>query len=62
MLSYSEHGKFPATTQGQSPRERDEKVQKSAPIRRGLFATVRKRQWTTGRVAAQWQKVGAVFR
>jgi hypothetical protein len=33
MLSYAEHGKFPATTQGQSPRERDEKVI-TAPIRR----------------------------
>ena len=29
MLSYAEHGKFPATTQGQSPRERDEKVPKA---------------------------------
>jgi hypothetical protein len=28
MLSYAEHGKFPAATQGQSPREREEKVQK----------------------------------
>jgi hypothetical protein len=26
MLSYAEHGKFPAPTQGRSPRERDEKV------------------------------------
>jgi hypothetical protein len=33
MLSYAEHGKFPATTQGQSPRARDEKVV-TAPIRR----------------------------
>jgi hypothetical protein len=36
MLSYAEHGKFPATTQGRSPRERDEKV-RSAPIRRGFL-------------------------
>jgi hypothetical protein len=26
MLSYAEHGKFPATTQGRSPRARDEKA------------------------------------
>jgi hypothetical protein len=36
MLSYAEHGKFPATTQGRSPRARDEKVN-TAPIRRGFL-------------------------
>src|SRR5580693_9560458 len=36
MLSYAEHGKFPATTQGQSPRARDEKVV-TVPIRRGFL-------------------------
>jgi hypothetical protein len=36
MLSYEEHGKFPATTQGQSPRARDEKVI-AVPIRRGFL-------------------------
>jgi hypothetical protein len=36
MLSYAEHGKFPATTQGQSPRARDEKVI-AVPIRRGFL-------------------------
>jgi hypothetical protein len=40
MLSYAEHGKFPATTQGQSPRARDEKVLNS-PIRREFSATFR---------------------
>ena len=40
MLSYTEHGKFPATTQEQSPRARDEKVM-TIPIRREFLATFR---------------------
>jgi hypothetical protein len=47
MLSYAEHGKFPATTQGRSPRARDEKVLKLTDPAR-IPAMVRKLQWTTG--------------
>ncbi len=56
MLSYAEHGKFPAATQGQSPRERDEKVDSGTDPTR-MPAMVRNCQWTTGCVAAQWRKV-----
>src|SRR5579864_5929288 len=53
MLSYAEHGKFPATTQGRKPsRARRKGLSRTDPAR--LPAMVRKTQWTTGTKWAQW--------
>jgi len=63
MLSYAEHGKFPATTQGRSPRERDEKVLNS-PIRRGFlpwsanFSGPREYDKRNGRIVAAHRNPG----
>jgi hypothetical protein len=56
MLSYAEHGKFPATTQGRNPCERDEKVLASTDSAR-IAATFRKLQWIMSGAAAQWSAV-----
>jgi hypothetical protein len=58
MLSYAEHGKFPATTQGRNPCARDEKVNSCTDPAR-IPAMVRNLQWTTGPAAVQWPIVAA---
>jgi hypothetical protein len=57
MLSYAEHGKFPATTQGRSPRARRNGQYGTDPAR--ISAMVRNFQWTTGPAAVQWPIVAA---